>query len=169
MSSRSDRARPVASSSNHVRPRAIALISAGSHRDLSICCASPGSTSLVSAPRRLKATAVPFAVQTGAKAPGFSPTAPEFTAETDSPLEEDGIELSVPPRRERLWDNPDKHCYIGPLACRWLHQSCRRLRLAMPRRAFRRSWTDGSNPVPSTGESYELAGRDRYRFTARQQ
>ena len=30
---------------------------------------------------------VPFAVQTGAKAPGFSPTAPEFTAETDSPLE----------------------------------------------------------------------------------
>jgi len=25
-------------------------------------------------------------VQTGAKAPGFSPTAPEFTAETDSPL-----------------------------------------------------------------------------------
>ena len=31
---------------------------------------------------------VPFAVQTGAKAPGFSPTAPEFTAETDSPLEE---------------------------------------------------------------------------------
>lgn len=31
---------------------------------------------------------VPFAVQTGAKAPGFSPTAPEFTVETDSPLEE---------------------------------------------------------------------------------
>jgi len=30
---------------------------------------------------------VPFAVQTGAKAPGFSPAAPEFTAETDSPLE----------------------------------------------------------------------------------
>src|SRR6516225_3683053 len=29
--------------------------------------------------------------------------------------------------------------------------------------------TNGSNPVPSTGESYELAGRDRYRFTARQQ
>src|ERR1700746_1533005 len=53
----SDRTRPVASSSNHVRPRAIALISAGSHRDLSFCCASPGSTSLVSAPRRWKATA----------------------------------------------------------------------------------------------------------------
>ena len=29
--------------------------------------------------------------------------------------------------------------------------------------------TDGSNPLSSTGESYELAGRDRYRFTARQQ
>ena len=29
--------------------------------------------------------------------------------------------------------------------------------------------TDGSNPSPSSGESYELAGRDRYRFTARQQ
>jgi hypothetical protein len=37
----SDRARPVASSSNHVRPRAIAFISAGPHRDLSFCCASP--------------------------------------------------------------------------------------------------------------------------------
>jgi len=35
---------------------------------------------------------VPFAVQTGAKTPGFSPTAPEFTAETDSPLEGDGFE-----------------------------------------------------------------------------
>jgi len=39
---------------------------------------------------------VPFAVQTGAKAPGFSPTAPEFTAETDSPLEGAGFEPSVP-------------------------------------------------------------------------
>ena len=43
---------------------------------------------------------VPLAVQTGAKAPGFSPTAPEFTAETDSPQEGDGFELTVP-RRER--------------------------------------------------------------------
>ena len=40
---------------------------------------------------------VPFAVQTGAKAPGFSPTAPEFTAETDSPLEQAGFEPLVPP------------------------------------------------------------------------
>ena len=46
---------------------------------------------------------VPFAVQTGAKAPGFSPTAPEFTAETDSPLEEAGFELSVPPVKRRPW------------------------------------------------------------------
>src|SRR6202035_1577045 len=53
----SDRARPMASSSNHARPRAIALISAGSHLELRFCCANPGRTNLVSAPRRVKATA----------------------------------------------------------------------------------------------------------------
>src|SRR5205085_2133989 len=53
----SDRARPVASSSNHARPRAIALLRAGSHRELRSCCANPGSTNLVSIPRCLKATA----------------------------------------------------------------------------------------------------------------
>src|SRR5437868_7038984 len=53
----SDRARPVASSSNHARPRAIALISAGSHVELCFCCANPGRTNLVSAPRRVKAAA----------------------------------------------------------------------------------------------------------------
>jgi hypothetical protein len=37
-----------------------------------------------------------------------------------------------------------------------LRLSCRRLRLATPRRAFRRSGTDGSNPVRSSGESREL-------------
>ena len=52
-----DRTRPVASSSTHARPRAITLISAGSHREGWFCCASPGSTSLVSTPRRLNATA----------------------------------------------------------------------------------------------------------------
>jgi hypothetical protein len=52
-----NRARPVASSSNHACPRAIALISAGSHLEAWLCCANPGSTSLVSAPRRLKSTA----------------------------------------------------------------------------------------------------------------
>src|SRR5258707_5233728 len=54
--SRSDRARPAASSSNHARPRAIALISVGSHRERSFCTATPGSTSLISTPRRLNAT-----------------------------------------------------------------------------------------------------------------
>src|SRR5467141_1355236 len=56
--SRSDRARPAASSSNHARPRAIALISVGPHFDLSFCDAIAGSTSLISTPRRLKATGV---------------------------------------------------------------------------------------------------------------
>src|SRR6266404_5951267 len=51
----SDRARPLTSSSNHARPRAIALISAGSHLELYLCCANPGRTNLVSAPRRVKA------------------------------------------------------------------------------------------------------------------
>src|SRR6202049_1056222 len=48
-------ARPLTSSSNHARPRAIALISAGSHLELCFCCANPGRTNLVSAPRRVKA------------------------------------------------------------------------------------------------------------------
>jgi hypothetical protein len=47
----------VASSSNHARSRAIALIRAGSHLELRFCCANPGRTDLVSAPRRVKATA----------------------------------------------------------------------------------------------------------------
>src|SRR6266853_1440735 len=54
--SRSDRARPAASSSNHARPRAIALIRVGSHLGRSFCIATPGSTSLISTPRRLNAT-----------------------------------------------------------------------------------------------------------------
>src|SRR5215472_13233223 len=41
---------------------------------------------------------VPLPVQTGAKARGFSPTALESTAETDSPLEGAGFEPSVPLR-----------------------------------------------------------------------
>jgi hypothetical protein len=33
----------------------------------------------------------------------------------DSPLEEDGFGLAVPPRRERLWAaTPGKHCRFGP-------------------------------------------------------
>ena len=44
--------------------RAIAFISAGSHLELRLWCASPGSTSLLAIPRRLKATAVNIAVKT---------------------------------------------------------------------------------------------------------
>ena len=43
------------SSSNHERPRAIALSSAGSHLELCFCGANPGRTNLVLAPRRVKA------------------------------------------------------------------------------------------------------------------
>ena len=39
---------------------------------------------------------VPSLTQTAAKLRGFSPTAPGFTAETDSPLEGEGFEPSVP-------------------------------------------------------------------------
>jgi len=42
---------------------------------------------------------------------------------------------------------------VSGLNCQCLCESCRPPRLAMPRRAFHRSGTDGSNPVPSTGES----------------
>ena len=42
----------------------------------------------------------PSHTQTAAKLPGFSQTAQGFTAETDSPLEEDGFEPSVPPVKE---------------------------------------------------------------------
>src|ERR1700720_3363984 len=52
-----DRARPVASSSNHARPRTSTLIRAGSHLEPCVCCANPGRTNLVSAPRRVKAAA----------------------------------------------------------------------------------------------------------------
>ena len=42
----------------------------------------------------------PSHTRTAAKLPGFSQTAQGFTAETDSPLEEDGFEPSVPPVKE---------------------------------------------------------------------
>src|SRR5437762_2200714 len=47
--SASDRARPVASPSNHARPRAIALSRAGSYREPGLWSASPASISLVAA------------------------------------------------------------------------------------------------------------------------
>src|SRR5712675_3484467 len=67
--SRSDRARPAASSSNHARPRAIALIRVGSHLERSFDNATPGSTSLISTPRRLTA---PGAVSSIGLLVGFS-------------------------------------------------------------------------------------------------
>ena len=42
----------------------------------------------------------PSHTQTAAKLRGFSQTAQGFTTETDSPLEEDGFEPSVPPVKE---------------------------------------------------------------------
>src|SRR5215472_8275484 len=57
---------------------------------MSRCSASP-SPSLV-----------PLPLETGAQVQGFSPTALEFTAETDSALEGDGFELLVP-RQSPAW------------------------------------------------------------------
>ena len=40
---------------------------------------------------------------------------PSFCAAENSPVEEDGFELAVPPRRERLWAaTPGKYCRFGP-------------------------------------------------------
>jgi hypothetical protein len=40
---------------------------------------------------------------------------PKVRFAIDSSLEEDGFELAVPPRRERLWAaTPGKHCRFGP-------------------------------------------------------
>src|SRR5215472_7556527 len=68
-SSSSDRTRPVANSSNHARPRTTALISAGSRLEGWFCSVSPGNTTLVATPRRLKSTAV---VNSIVLAPGSS-------------------------------------------------------------------------------------------------
>src|SRR4029077_4727124 len=44
----------------------------------------------------------------------FLPWDSEIPGDADSPLEEDGFELAVPPRRERLWAaTPGKHCRFG--------------------------------------------------------
>jgi len=45
---------------------------------------------------RLVPSLVPVHTQRAAKPRAFPPTAVEFTAERDSPLEESGFELSVP-------------------------------------------------------------------------
>jgi hypothetical protein len=64
----------------------------------------------------------------------------------DSPLEEGGFELAVPPRTERPWETQ-------PGYYRDVEPETRTSRLAMPSRAFRSSGTEGSNPLSSSGES----------------
>jgi hypothetical protein len=64
---------------------------------------------------------------------GFSPAAPGFTAETDSPLEGDGFELSVPGHEtvKPSWETA-----------------------LLSRKRKRICWgTESSNPSPSSGES----------------
>src|SRR6516165_1184183 len=66
---------------------------------------------------------------------GFSIQEGEIPRDTDSPLEEAGFELSVPPRRESLCGaTPGKHRRLGPEPVGGSAFSCRRLRLATPRR-----------------------------------
>src|SRR6516164_9364954 len=68
-----------------------------------------------------------------ARVPGSSQFRKEFAA--DSPLEEAGFELSVLPRRESLCGaTPGKHRRLGPEPVGGSAFSCRRLRLATPRR-----------------------------------
>src|SRR5215510_4835466 len=75
---------------------------------------------------------VPLAVQTGAKARGFSPTALEFTAETDSPLEGAGFELSVPGRRLTLLSRPATRLHAEDSGCRSERGSARFLLFGAP-------------------------------------
>src|SRR5262249_49755851 len=64
-------------------------------------------------------------------------------------LEEDGFELAVPPRRERVpAATPGKHCRFGPEPL-----SGSTFRAAIADWQLRGSGTYGSNPVPSSGES----------------
>jgi hypothetical protein len=80
------RVSPIAS------PRAIALISAGSRRDLSFCCTSPGSTSLVSAPRRLKAIAA--VSSTALSRPSSDADEPEKRPQVRQILTDERIQVS---------------------------------------------------------------------------
>jgi hypothetical protein len=71
----------------------------------------------------------------------------------DSPLEEDGFELVVPPRTKRLREGPGgSHLGLGP-DLNWFRFSCRRPGWPASSRALCRSGTGGSNPVRSSGES----------------
>jgi hypothetical protein len=69
--------------------------------------------------------------QTAAKLRGFSPTVPGFTAETDSPVEGDGFEPSVPREEEPFVETVLSDFSATPL----------------PR------GTEGSDLAPSAGES----------------
>src|SRR6516164_11142761 len=72
----------------------------------------------------------------------------------DSPLEGTGFEPSVPPSKRRPWSGGprpttvvwrDELCLMTPSSL-----SVRYLRSATAKRPFRKSGTDGSNPVPLT-------------------
>src|SRR5215813_7314355 len=60
----------------------------------------------------------PAPVQTGAKVRGFSPTGLEFTAETDSLLEGDGFEPSVPRRKRKVCSEHERSSAQQLARCR---------------------------------------------------
>ena len=81
----------------------------------------------------------------------------QFRFAYDSPLEGDGFEPSVPPSKRRPSSggprpttvvSRDERCLMTPSSL-----SVRYLRSATAKRPFRKSGTDCSNPVPSSGES----------------
>jgi len=100
-------------------------------------------------------------------APEFSGAAPEIKREfgSDSSLEGTGFEPLVPPRKRRpsreaprptIVVSRDYLCLMTPSSL-----SVRHLRNS--RETFHKSGTDGSNPVPSSGESGELGSRSMRR------
>jgi hypothetical protein len=89
-----------------------------------------------------------FAIRNSRYAP------PKIRFAFDSPLEEDGFEPSVPPLKRRL----GKGARTQPpssreTTCTPSSVSVRHPRSATAERPFRKSGIDGSNPVPSSGES----------------
>ena len=78
----------------------------------------------------------------------------------DSPLEEGGFELVVPPRTERPWETqPGYHRDVEP--------ETRASRLGMPYRAFRSSGTEGSNPPSPSRQSVSAVKAEAVREKAR--
>ena len=82
----------------------------------------------------------------------------------DSPLEEDGFEPSVPSSKKRPWERgkaaPN---YRRPTTRPVLNNPIQLIGSASPfsERPFRKSGTDGSNPVPSSGELGANLGAQR--------